>query len=175
MESVWHPPCIPPVDGPFCKSIRGIEENMMGRKLWRGEKGQALAEMAIILPVLLVLLVGMIEFGLLLFNQQVITNASREGARYGIVSRSPRYPLDSIKAVVDNYCADHMISFGSGPPPETIAPTLAGPHAPVADAQFQDTLTVIVTFDYDFLVLPNFIGDLAGGITLRAETTMLYE
>jgi hypothetical protein len=32
-----------------------------------------------------------------------------------------------------------------------------------------------VTFQYDFLVLPSFIGSLVGGTNLRAETTMKYE
>ena len=144
-------------------------------KRTRGNKdGQALVEFALVLPILVLLLIGMMEFGLLLYNQQVITNASREGTRYGIVSRSPRYDVNEITAVVDAYCANHMITFGSGSP-LTVGPTTLGPHPPDPAAAFQDTLTVIVEFHYDFLVLPNFLADLAGGLNLRAETTMFYE
>ena len=138
------------------------------------EDGQALVEFALVLPILVLLLIGMMEFGLLLYNQQVITNASREGARFGIVSRNPRWDVNQISAVVDNYCLNHMITFGSGTP-LTVGPTTGGPHPPASAAAFQDTLTVVVEFQYDFLILPNFLADLAGGLNLRAETTMLYE
>jgi len=47
----------------------------------RGQRGQALVEMALTLPLLLLVLIGMMEFGLI-FNQQLtLTEAAREGAR----------------------------------------------------------------------------------------------
>ena len=51
------------------------------------QKGAAIVEFAIILPLLLLLIFGMIEFSLLMYNKAMITNASREGARRGIVYR----------------------------------------------------------------------------------------
>ena len=48
--------------------------------LRHNQKGAALIEFAIVLPLLLLLVFGAIEFGLLFYNKQVITNASREGA-----------------------------------------------------------------------------------------------
>ena len=59
--------------------------------------GVAVIEFAIILPLLLVIIFGIIEFGLVLFNKQVITNASREGARAGIVARNPRMNPNDIQ------------------------------------------------------------------------------
>jgi Flp pilus assembly protein TadG len=52
----------------------------------RETKGASMVEFALVLPILILILFGIIEFGILIYNQQVITNASREGARYGIVS-----------------------------------------------------------------------------------------
>lgn len=43
------------------------------------QKGVAAIEFAILLPVLLAILLGIINYGLLMFNQAVITNAAREG------------------------------------------------------------------------------------------------
>lgn len=147
-----------------------IGKTMRGRKLWRRENGSALVEFALILPILVLLLFGVIEFGLLLYNQQVITNASREGARYGIVSRVPdRRSVDEITQVVNDYCASNMITFGSSTGPDTNV----GPHS--LTALFGDDLTVEVTYLYDFLVLPGFIGSFAGGTELSAKTTMKYE
>ena len=45
-------------------------------------KGQSLVEMALLLPLLLVLIIGALEFGRLFFTHIVITNAAREGAFY---------------------------------------------------------------------------------------------
>ena len=47
-----------------------------------------MVELAIILPILLIVLFGLIEFGFILYDKAVITNASREGARQGIVYRA---------------------------------------------------------------------------------------
>ena len=51
------------------------------------QSGQALVELALVLPLLLILAFGIVEFGLLMYNKAVITNASREGARVGIVAQ----------------------------------------------------------------------------------------
>ena len=47
-------------------------------------KGQGIVEFAIVLPILLLIVFGLIELGRLLFFYTVVNNASREGARYGI-------------------------------------------------------------------------------------------
>ncbi len=141
----------------------------MGRGIWRDRKGAALVEFALVMPVLVLLLVGLMEFGLLLYNQHVITNASREGARYGIVQRPDRRDLGEITTVVDEYCASRMITFGGDTPHTSMEP------ADATGAVFGDDLTVTVTFHYDFLVLPAFVGSLIGGTDLHAQTTMKYE
>jgi len=56
----------------------------------RREKGAALIEYAMIAPLLFLLLIGIIEFSILIFSYNTIANAAREGARYGIV-----YPGDA--------------------------------------------------------------------------------
>ena len=51
-------------------------------------KGQALAEMALILPVLLLLVFGMIEMSNAWRTFQIVTNSAREGARVAILTTS---------------------------------------------------------------------------------------
>ncbi len=51
-------------------------------------KGQSLVETALILPVLLLLLTGIIDFGLLFNSYLVVSNASREGARQAAVGKT---------------------------------------------------------------------------------------
>lgn len=139
------------------------------RRKRKEQEGQALVEFALVMPVLLLLLIGIMEFGLLLYNQQVITNASREGARFGIVMRIPRWDAAAIEGVVDAYAGDRLITFGSAEPDTDVVPD------PTTGAVFGDSLRVTVTFHYDFLVLPNFVGALVGGTTLQARTVMKYE
>lgn len=52
----------------------------------RRERGQELVEFALILPLLLLLMVGIFEFGYVVFAYNTLSNAVREGARYGSVN-----------------------------------------------------------------------------------------
>lgn len=56
----------------------------MGASGEREERGQSLVEIAIFLPVLLIILVGIVEVGHALTAYLVIANAAREGARFGV-------------------------------------------------------------------------------------------
>lgn len=56
--------------------------NLMVKPKNRRLKGQSTIEMALLLPLLLVLVLGAVEFGRLFFTHIVITNAAREGAFY---------------------------------------------------------------------------------------------
>jgi hypothetical protein len=49
------------------------------------ERGQSLVEFAVILPILVVLLVGIFDLGHVVWTNDALTNAAREGARYAIV------------------------------------------------------------------------------------------
>lgn len=52
----------------------------------RGYKGQSIVEMALLLPVLLLLAVGMVDLGRAFYFQETIANAAREGARFGAIN-----------------------------------------------------------------------------------------
>jgi len=47
-------------------------------------KGQSVVEMAIMMPILVVIVVGLVEVGAILFSQMTVTNAAREGTRFGV-------------------------------------------------------------------------------------------
>jgi Flp pilus assembly protein TadG len=55
------------------------------KRIARGERGQSVVEMAIVLPVLLLLLCGIIDFGWISYSRISLSYCSREGARYGVV------------------------------------------------------------------------------------------
>jgi Flp pilus assembly protein TadG len=52
---------------------------------FRNNRGQAMLEFALVLPILLLLVFGIIDFGIIFFDNLVITQAAREGARVGVV------------------------------------------------------------------------------------------
>lgn len=60
-------------------------------------------EFAIILPVLLLLVFGMIQYGLGFWLTQVITNGAREGARYGVVVSDPPVSDIEVQTKVQSY------------------------------------------------------------------------
>ena len=135
----------------------------------KDQKGAAFIEFTIIFPLLMMLVFGIVEFGLILYNQQIITNASREGARAGIVARDPRLDKAGIEAVVDNYAQNRLISFGSSSAMPTTSINNAG------GTSFGNDLSVTVSYDYEFLVLPKFVESLTGDIHLTARSVMKYE
>lgn len=65
------------------------------RRLIRGGRGQSLVEFALVLPILLIMIFGIIDFGMGLRSYISLTNATREGARFAAVGNpAGTYPAD---------------------------------------------------------------------------------
>jgi Flp pilus assembly protein TadG len=128
----------------------------------QNNRGVAAVELAICLPILILLVCGSIEFGLLFYNQQVITNASREGVRAGIVAEAE---TTDIIQIVENYCNGRMINLNGANELQADAVTVSAPDG-------DDDLTVSVIYDYNFL-----FGGILGFTdkTLSAQTIMRME
>lgn len=71
----------------------------MSQKCPPNASGQALVEMALILPMLLVLVIGLLEFGRAFNAHQAVTDAAREGARQAVV-QDPNIDQDSVESAV---------------------------------------------------------------------------
>jgi hypothetical protein len=84
----------------------------MGKGRRRGrERGVVLAEFVLLLPALLLIIVGIVEFGHLWHLQHTVTNASREGARTAILYRgayNQATVVTEATQVVDNYLAQFL-------------------------------------------------------------------
>jgi Flp pilus assembly protein TadG len=138
--------------------------SLMVRQL-RGRKGQALAEFALILPVLFLLIAGIIEFGRAWNIKQALTDASREGARYAVV-QDKTMTIAGVQAKVNERLALANIKRAT----VDVTPA-ANFHA--TDA----TMTVKVSAQYRM----GWVGALlkwAGGsntITISSTTTMRNE
>lgn len=136
------------------------------------DRGVAALEAALILPIILAISFGLVEFGLLMYNKQVITNAAREGARRGIVQAVPRIPYsngtDGIADTVHAYADGHLVTFDPAKPVPSVS-------VPAICSDFGDDLNVTVSYPYQFLVVPNFIPGLAKTMTLTSASVMKCE
>ncbi len=150
----------------------------------RSEGGTAIVETALVLALFYLILFGVMEFSILLFNRAVIINASREGARLGalfnvstnnigVFVTTP--PTDAeISAKVMAYSCGHLISFSASSgssPTVSVSPTWTARRAGGAGT----LLRVSVDYPFQFLLLPRLFSDLLGGTTLSAETVMRME
>ncbi len=66
-------------------------------KTVKDHKGQTMVEFALVLPLLLILLMGTIESGRILYSYLIITNAAREGARAGAVGHADSEIISKIE------------------------------------------------------------------------------
>ncbi|MCG6657308.1 pilus assembly protein [Halomonas campisalis] len=138
------------------------------------QKGTETVEFAISAVLLFTILFGIIEFSVALYDKATLTNASREGARTGILFRpDPRDTASEdamIEQVIRNYAEQYLISLG-GPAEMTI--DIVRPNG--GTLQAGDDLIVTVDYPYQFLLLPSFVGTLGGILELSATTTMRAE
>ena len=69
----------------------------------KSERGSQIIEAALVLPLLLLVLLGILDFGLLFQRYEAVTNAAREGARVAIL---PGYAAADVQNRVQQYLAD---------------------------------------------------------------------
>ena len=145
--------------------IINTDPKMKTKRIITDQKGAALIEFAIVLIVLVLLAIGASEFGLILYNKQVITNASREGARAGI----SRLTETQIKTVVTLYCNTNNRLL---PPGTLLSDTDVTVSGGGQFAAFQSDLTVTVNFAHNYM----FAGVVGlGPKPLYAQTVMKME
>ena len=132
------------------------------RKSLRAESGAAAVEFALLLPLLMMIVFGIIEFGFALYQQAVLTNASREGARLGIVQSIPAITTGQINAAIDNYLTPAGIN------PANVTRNI------VTGGVTGTPVRVTLTLPYNFKVLPG-LTSVAPTINLNAWTEMRHE
>ncbi len=129
-------------------------------------RGSVIVELAVMLPFLALLLLGVMELSVIVHNKSVITNASREGARFGIAAVGGFKSDAAIEQRVNNYVKDRLVNFSSAT--ETTTVGRGGMATP-------GQLRVKVVYPYHFLVLPKLASTFTGSVSLGAETKMQME
>jgi hypothetical protein len=134
-------------------------------KVWRScrrnRRGAAVVEFAVVAPVFFLLVFGMIEYGRMVMVQQILTNASREGARLAVLDG---ITSSDVVNSVDSYLA------GAGIDGADVTVTTNAPVAP----DFAESMTVTVEIPFDqvsWLPSPMYLTSyqMTAGTTMRRE------
>jgi len=130
------------------------------------QRGQALAEFAIILVVLMLLLLGIVDLSRAVYIRSVVANAAREGARYAVVQ--PRDAAqDAIASATTSVVVDKSLAGSVAVSPADVSVT------------FPDTdhvrVTVVCTYHPATALIAEAAGIGPGGIVLRGSSQMRRE
>jgi Flp pilus assembly protein TadG len=138
-------------------------------KRMRDEKGAALLEAAITVPIILLISVGIFEFGRAYQHQQVLVNAAREGARIAVIEGTTD---EAVRARVNEYIKGGGLT--------ELLPADIDVQRAVAMTGTTAS-SVEVKYPFDFMVLQPVVrlispgDDLGGRITMKAKTLMRNE
>ena len=124
-------------------------------KWFKKEDGQAVVELALTLPILIMILCGIIDFGWLFMNQNSIDYASREGARYAIVHSSSKTEIE-----------EHI----RGIAPENIASTV-DINITFTNASNPRLGDVVVEISDDIAILTPIVGVFVRGETMNLSSS----
>lgn len=130
------------------------------RKLRRDERGQALVELALVVPVLLLLVLGIFEFGRLLNAYMTVQHACREGARLGMLGATDA----EIEAVVASTAAVSL---------DTTRLTV-GVSPPISARTSGVVMTVSVTYTFE-VVVPLIDRILGASVPITSNLSMRVE
>jgi hypothetical protein len=132
------------------------------RRRWADDSGAELIEFALVLPLMLLIVLGIIDFGMLFQRYEVVTNAAREGARVAVL---PGYADADVQARVNQYLTAGGLTGPHDPP------VVAHPAPVVVGAYCFGVTTVTVTYPQTF----SFVGGVAayfGGGGLAGRTAL---
>jgi Flp pilus assembly protein TadG len=146
-------------------------------RFWHQTNGVVAVELAIVGAVLLLLISGALDFGHAWYMRQVVTNASREGARYGITyktdSSGTRIAPNALSPSITQYILNNYLS-------STALPSDANPNITLGGAGYAtgtkgSPLEVTVTATKTWYLLSGLVPGLGDQKIITAKTVMLCE
>jgi Flp pilus assembly protein TadG len=132
------------------------------------QRGAAAVEFALLLPVLMAMLMGALEMGLILYDKTVLTNATREGARAGIVLRNPKPTVSEITNVVLQKSQTSLISLLPASAPQVTV-------LQSSPAAWPNTLQVSAQYTFKGFVISTLMEALGSSWVIHASTVMVHE
>jgi Flp pilus assembly protein TadG len=115
------------------------------------QKGASAVELALVLPLFLLLIDGVIEFSLVMYDKAIILNAARVASRSGTLLTQPKLSINEIIAIAKDYSRIYLVSFSDNDAVHVIVNQST-------DGAYQTPLTVTVTYTYTSLLAGSFLG-----------------
>jgi len=144
------------------------------------QKGSETVELALVMPIFIFFFLGVADFGFMIYDKAIITNATREAARTGIAIATPqRQTIDQITKIATDYCNNsHLINFSN----TMVSPSITITPNPQTSTNimFGEPLTVMIDYQYNHLILGKIIriitfGTFPDKTIVQSRITMLYE
>lgn len=135
----------------------------------KSERGAELVEFALVFPLLLLVSLGIIDFGLLFQRYEVLTNAAREGARVSVL---PGYGSDDVIARVNQYLQATSLSA------ESVDTVVGEPQTLDLGASCVTVIPVTVSYEHQYTFVGGIIAYFnksLGSKTLSATSSMRRE
>ena len=138
------------------------------RRRIRSEYGAELIEMAMVTPILLLLVGGIVDFGFVFRSWQIVTNAAREGARVGVL---PGYACDDTAGGdVESRVSAYLSTAGlSGATVNAATTTVNGLTSCGVTVTYHQPLPSLSVFGQFFGGAFSSVS-VAGGASMRTET-----
>jgi hypothetical protein len=146
--------------------------NSMTRRL-KSQRGAELIEFALIFPLLLLVLLGIVDFGFLFQRYEVLTNATREGARLAAL---PNYTDDDVKRRVCQFLMTGGVPTTGcpGTTPTNPAVTITSPPIVIGGGKPDiSARRVQLAYNHNFMFIGGIIG-LMGGSWNNAKTITTF-
>jgi len=148
------------------------------------DRGQAVIELALTLPLLLVVVFGIIDFGFMFQRYEAVTNAAREGARLGVLpnytnTEAENRAIDYLRASGLN--GSRRLSCGGVFQRNSVCANWTTALVSVVGstpAKTVDQVTVTVEYDHEYSFvgpIMNLFGSGLGTIRIRAASSMRHE
>ena len=142
----------------------------------RRQNGAVTVEMALILPVFLLLAAGILDFGHAWYMKQVVTNASREGARYGITFKTNASGVRIAPNALNPSILTTVNTYLNGLLPSDASPTVTCGGSGYSSSNPSGLpINVTVSAKKNWWIIDGFIPSLGSSKTITITTTMLVE
>ena len=138
-------------------------------------RGAAMVEMALVLPVFLMLIMGIIEFGRAMMVSNLVTNAAREGARMAVLDGSTNTDVQNAVRTFLQGAISSSLTTGDIGISITVTPAPGNPNPAnnLASTSPRDLIAVQVALPFNKVAL--IPGNYLAGKTLTGSSAMRHE
>ncbi len=132
------------------------------------QSGAAAIELALLLPLIVLMIDGVAEFGILIHNQSVLISASSLAARAGSAGGASKLSTAQVRQLAQDYCISNLMMVAQNTLVTTTIEQSTTPY-------FQLPIKVTVQYTYQGLMIGGFLSVFQARPVMYANTVMYNE